>query len=109
MCSHVNYINLMISIKTLIVVLLVIFVIAFLLQRDHLLTTLILLEACILVNLCFLFYYILRSCIYIHIFLIVLAFAAAEAAIGLSILVSIIRLNRNDLRKRVFILFAHNS
>nr|YP_010983245.1 NADH dehydrogenase subunit 4L [Hypselodoris whitei]WOK01427.1 NADH dehydrogenase subunit 4L [Hypselodoris whitei] len=62
----------------------------------HILTLLISLEALMLSLLVFLFSFSLLYGSSFHIFLILLTFAACEAALGLALLVSILRVRGND-------------
>nr|AUJ21242.1 NADH dehydrogenase subunit 4L [Hypselodoris bullocki] len=62
----------------------------------HILTLLISLEALMLSLLVFLFSFSMLFSSSFHVFLILLTFAACEAAMGLALLVSILRIRGND-------------
>lgn len=64
--------------------------------NKHILILLISLEALILSLLTFIFSFILIYRTRFHLFLVLLAFAACEAALGLALLVSILRVRGND-------------
>jgi NADH-ubiquinone oxidoreductase chain 4L len=70
--------------------------IVFISNRKHLLVTLLRLEYLILSLFLFLFIYLLRSCIEIYFLIVFLVFRVCEGALGLSILVSMIRTHGNN-------------
>ena len=70
--------------------------IAFAKLNSHILRLLISLEALILSLLVFLYSLVINIEISSHFFLILLVFAASEAAMGLSLLVSMLRVRGND-------------
>nr|YP_002791085.1 NADH dehydrogenase subunit 4L [Onchidella celtica]ACE62815.1 NADH dehydrogenase subunit 4L [Onchidella celtica] len=77
-------------------VLVAFFVWAFARQRVHILAMLVSLEALMLSVLSFFYSVSLLSSFSSHLFLLLLVFAACEAAFGLSLLVSLLRLRGSD-------------
>lgn len=69
---------------------------AFIFNRAHIISLLLLLESIILILICFFFFILIELGADPLIFLLILTLRACEAALGLSILVSLIRFHGND-------------
>jgi len=77
-------------------VLLSVLVLSFILNRTYIISLLLILEGIILILLVFLFYILINLNLNPCLFLIILTLRACEAALGLTILVILIRFHRND-------------
>jgi len=83
------------------IVLIIIIVQSFILNKSHIIILLLVLESIMLVLLVYLFFLLTEISINPYIFLILLTLRACEAALGLSILVSLIRFHGNDFIIRI--------
>lgn len=89
------FFNYILKIKSLIFLCFVIFIYTFIKENNHLISRIIILESLILITILYLFLSI-RLITEKSILLLNLRFAAAEAAIGLSLLIRLLRLFGND-------------
>nr|YP_010735486.1 NADH dehydrogenase subunit 4L [Ambigolimax valentianus]WEI33077.1 NADH dehydrogenase subunit 4L [Ambigolimax valentianus] len=70
--------------------------ISFIISESHVIMLLLILEALMLILLTFLFLLLIEINMNPYMFLLILSFSACEAALGLSILVSLMRFHGND-------------
>nr|YP_001648715.1 NADH dehydrogenase subunit 4L [Biomphalaria tenagophila]ABO14135.1 NADH dehydrogenase subunit 4L [Biomphalaria tenagophila] len=83
-------------------------VFSYLINKKYILSSLILLEGMMLMSMVFMIFSLMSIYESMYMFLMILTFAACEAAIGLSLLVSFLRLRGNHLLKSI-VYFAKNS
>nr|YP_009462879.1 NADH dehydrogenase subunit 4L [Biomphalaria straminea]AUW35077.1 NADH dehydrogenase subunit 4L [Biomphalaria straminea] len=81
---------------------------SYLFNKKYILSSLIILEAMMLMSMVFMIFSLNNLYESMYMFLMILTFAACEAALGLSLLVSFLRLRGNNLLKSI-VHFAKNS
>nr|YP_009498361.1 NADH dehydrogenase subunit 4L [Biomphalaria sudanica]AWK49472.1 NADH dehydrogenase subunit 4L [Biomphalaria sudanica] len=83
-------------------------IISYLFNKKYILNSLIILEGMMLMSMVFMVFSLMSSYESMYMFLMVLTFAACEAAMGLSLLVSFLRLRGNNMLIAL-VHFAKNS
>lgn len=86
----------MIEVRLVILFLILLLIISFVFNKSHIIVLLLILECIILILLVYLFFILIEITSNPNIFLLILSFRACEAALGLSILVSLMRYYGND-------------